>query len=75
MNARRAKRTAKRELSFRADPLACCHEQLIADDVPKTVVQDLEVIQIEEQHGRASAVGVRMLQRTREMLVEQPAVG
>jgi hypothetical protein len=39
-----------------ADPVGDCHQELVAGSMPKRVVDDLEVVEVEEHDDRRDAV-------------------
>jgi len=50
-------------------------QQHVANIVAQRVVDDLEVVEIEQQHADAGLLAVRALQRVRQLVVEGIPVG
>ena len=50
-------------------------EQLVADRVAEAVVDLLEAVEVEEQHGAQLVVGARAVQRAAQAILEQQTVG
>src|SRR3712207_9210509 len=58
-----------------AQPLGHAQQQLVADGVALRVVDDLEVVEVAQEHRERAQVGAVQLQRVREPVGEQRAVG
>ena len=56
-------------------PTGDLDEQLVADDVAETVVDELEAVEVEEEHGDAAVGAIGTGQRVRQTVDEQQAVG
>ena len=59
----------------RRDALRHLEQHPVADGVPEAVVDGLEVVEVDEQHGHAHALAQRPGHRVADALVEQRAVG
>jgi hypothetical protein len=57
-----------------AQPLGDRHQQLIADRVPERVVDQLESVQIHEQHGHRLTAAVAAHQLVLQAIKQHPAV-
>ena len=58
-----------------AEPACDLDQELVAGPVPETVVDLLEVVEIEEHHGQAVARGVVATKGQSELLLETAAIG
>ena len=58
-----------------AQPAADFHQQHVAGVMPQRIVDDLEAVEIDEQHGKLPLVALRGVDRAAQHLVEHFAVG